>query len=139
MKTTWRYLLMVTMVLSVLGVKAQTPQYGNTYKPQERLYLSTGTHVMAEQPQAEMYSTSAMPTSGSTLPQAAVDGVSTADGSNNSGPHRAKKGWGGEGEPGDRPEPWETPLGDATWFLLALACAYLIISALMCARANVKE
>lgn len=125
-----RYLLIValvslTSVLSATNVAAQN---------------------LAQQPEMQMHSTSGMVYSGSTLPQAAAEGAyvtgttigtySPADGSNNSGPHRAKKGWGGEGEPGDRPEPWETPLGDAALPLALCALAYLIYTFV---RARVRE
>ena len=118
---TLRYLLIVMMVsvASVMFAAAQS---------------------LAQQPKAEMHSTSGMVYSGSNLPQAAVDGAvltgskigtySPADGSNGSGPRKAKSGLGGgggSGEPGDRPEPWEDPLGDAAVPLMLLAMAYMAV------------
>lgn len=94
---------------------------------------------LAQQPQAEMKSTSGMMYSGSTLPSAAADGAvvtgsklgtySPADASTG-GPHKAAKGLGGggggeSGEPGDRPEPYEDPIGDAALPLMLLALAYM--------------
>ena len=102
-------------------------------------FLSVQAQETAQMPQAQMRSTSGMVYSGSTLPQAAATGAmvtgttpgtyspaSTAGG----GPKHVKKGWGsgGEsGEPGDRPEPYEDPLGDAMIPLALCACAYLIM------------
>ena len=124
-----RYLLIVIAMVSVLGVKAQT---------------------LAQMPKAQMKSTSGMVYSGSTLPQAAVQGtyvtgttIGTYNPSNASGPHRAKKeddGWAdedpteGQGDvtppelPGDL-----VPIGDAAWPLALLACVY------MCARAFLRR
>ena len=118
-----RYLLIVAMlstagVLSVVYATAQN---------------------LAQHPKAEMRSTSIMPSSGSSLPQAAVDGAHTTGDAPESytptsqpeGPRRSTKGWGSggeEGEPGsDRPEPYATPLGDVMWPLMLLAFAYLIV------------
>ena len=122
-----RYLLIVAMismtsVLSAANVAAQN---------------------LAQQPKAEMHSTSGMVYSGSTLPSAAAEGAvltgsklgtyTPADGSNGSGPRKAKSGLGGGGGPGDRPEPYEDPLGDAALPLMLLALVY------MCARAFLKK
>ncbi|MCR5532631.1 MAG: hypothetical protein K6F10_01995 [Paludibacteraceae bacterium] len=100
-------------------------------------FLSTHAQGLAQQPQAQMRSTSGMVYSGSTLPQAAATGAmvtgttpGTYTPANSGGPNRAKKGWGtgGEsGEPGDRPEPYEDPLGDVMWPLALLAAAYALL------------
>lgn len=94
---------------------------------------------LAQQPKAEMQSTSVMVSSGSALPSAAASGT-VLTGSKlgtyapaYTGPNRPNKaakglgGGGGSGGPEDRPEPYEDPLGDALWPLLALAGLYLII------------
>lgn len=104
-----RYLLIVMSLVSVLSVKAQST---------------------AELPQVQMQSTSVMVSSGSSLPQAAATGAVLAGETPGSyspaklHPGKPRRGWGGEGEPGDRPEPYETPIGDAVWPLLALAAAF---------------
>ena len=125
MKNTLRYLLIAVILstASLLSVANATAQN------------------LAQLPDNEMRSTSVLPTSGSTLPQAAVDGALTTYDYGN-GPRKAgpRKGWGnnpGDGEPGsgtpaegeptDRPEPYENPIGDAALPLALLACAYLII------------
>ena len=85
---------------------------------------------LAQLPDNEMRSTSVLPSSGSTLPQAAVDGPTTTcdeGGTGKPGHIRRGLGGGGEGEPSDRPEPWENPIGDAAWTLLALAAAYAVL------------
>lgn len=117
-----RYLLIVIAMVSFLGVNAQG---------------------LAQQPQAQMQSTSIMAGSGSQLPSAAVQGtyvtgttIGTYSPANASGPHRAKKednpggGFnpgGGEPGPGDNTEPWEDPIGDAGWPLMMLAAAYALL------------
>lgn len=117
-----RYLLIVTMV-SVASLVFATAQ------------------SLAQKPEAEMRSTSGMVYSGSNLPQAAADGAvltgttigTYSPASTTSGPRKAKSGLGGgggSGEPGDRPEPYEDPLGDAMIPLMLLAGAYLIMRAM---------
>lgn len=89
--------------------------------------LSLSAQTFAEQPTVQMHSTSAMMSSGSELPQAAVTGVSTtytSDGVGSSytptGPQR-----GSENRPGDNAEPF--PVGDTPWLLmLLLAGGYAI-------------
>ena len=108
-----RYLLMVVAMVSVLSVKAQ-----NT----------------AQLPELQMQSTSMMMSSGSALPQAATTGaVLTGEtpGTYSSvyhpgGPRRITINPGDEPGPdeGDNSEPWENPIGDAVWPLLALAAAF---------------
>jgi len=117
-----RYLLIVMGLMSVLSISAQ---------------------ALAQEPQAQMQSTSIMAGSGSQLPSAAAQGtyvtgttIGTYNPANVNGPHRAKKednpggGFnpgGGEPGPGDNSEPWEDPLGDVMWPLLALAAAYALL------------
>ena len=114
-----RYLLMVIAMVSFLSVNAQG---------------------LAQQPNAEMHSTSVMAGTGSTLPQAAVDGVVTTNGQQapvgRQGHIRTGLGGGGgSGEPGDRPEPWADPLGDAALPLALLALAYVGVRVLHKKRA----
>ncbi len=109
---TLRYLLIVMGLMSVLSISAQ---------------------ALAQEPQAQMQSTSIMAGSGSQLPSAAVQGtyvtgatIGTYSPANASGPHRAKKednDW-EDDEWGDTGDPWATPIGDAAWPLMLLACAY---------------
>ena len=107
-----RYLLIVMGLMSILSISAQ---------------------ALAQQPQAQMQSTSIMAGSGSQLPSAAVQGtyvtgatIGTYSPANASGPHRAKKednDW-EDDEWGDTGDPWATPIGDVMWPLMLLACAY---------------
>lgn len=103
-----RYLLIVLM-LSVASLVFATAQ------------------SFAQKPEAQMQSTSGMVFSGSTLPQAAMDGPSTTydqlstPGTSPSGPNRAKKG-----RPGDWTDPY-VPVGDAGIPLLMLAAAYTLL------------
>jgi hypothetical protein len=109
---TLRYLLIVMGLMSILSISAQ---------------------ALAQQPQAQMQSTSIMAGSGSQLPSAAVQGtyvtgatIGTYSPANASGPHRAKKednDW-EDDEWGDTGDPWATPIGDVMWPLMLLACAY---------------
>lgn len=117
-----RYLLIAMSFVGVLSVYAQST---------------------AQLPEVYMQSTSGMVYSGSQLPSAAAQGtyvtgttIGTYNPANVNGPHRAKKednpggGFnpgGGEPGPGDNSEPWEDPLGDALWPLLALAAAYAVL------------
>lgn len=99
--------------------------------------LSLSAQTFAEQPSMQMHSTSAMMSSGSELPQAALTGTyttySTGVGSGyiSNGPHRAAA----EGDDGDTPPedpdgPMQEPLGDTPWMLmLLLAAGYAIFSA----------
>ena len=120
-----RYLLIVMGLMSVLSISAQ---------------------ALAQQPQAQMQSTSIIAGSGSQLPSAAVQGtyvtgttIGTYNPANVNGPHRAKKednpggGFnpGGEPGPGDNTEPWEDPIGDAGWPLMMLALAYVCVRAFL--------
>ena len=110
-----RYLLMVVAMVSVLGVFAQ------------------GT---AKMPEAKMQSTSVMVGAGTTLPFAATEGIyvtgstpGTYTPATSHRPGHIRKGdWNPGGEPGpdegENSEPWEDPIGDGLWVLLALAAAF---------------
>ena len=105
-----RYLLMIIGLASVLSLCAQG---------------------LAQQPQAEMHSTSAMVSSGSALPQAAVTGTKTTyDVQTHGRPGNIRRGVGdGDGfEDEDDPDaPGEPfPIGDALWPLALCALAYLL-------------
>ncbi len=114
MKNTLRYLLIAVILstASLLSVANATAQ------------------SLAQLPDNEMRSTSVLPASGSTLPQAAVEGPTTTydegTGSHKGGIRRAGGGQTGGG-PDDREDPYGDPIGDAGWTLMLLACAYLII------------
>ncbi len=116
MKTTLRYLLILVAMLSVLSLSAQN---------------------IAQQPSSDFRSTSVMMGTGSSLPQAAQSGTYTTYDDAASGPRNGhvRKGWGGEGEPGDRPEAYETPIGDATWPLALCMMAYVCVRAFRRKRA----
>ena len=107
-----RYLLIVMGLMSVLSISAQ---------------------ALAQKPEAQMQSTSVMPSAGSSLPSAAATGAVvtgeqpgtyTPANAANTGKHRASKGWGEGGS--DREEPYPDPIGDAAWPLALLALAYLL-------------
>jgi len=114
-----RYLLIV-MMLSVASVMFATAQN------------------LAQQPQAEMKSTSGMVYSGSQLPSAAVSGAVTTGSklgtyetaSNAAGPSGRRKIGGGNSGGGSGPtnpdDPWATPIGDATLPLMLLIVAYAV-------------
>ena len=110
--------LMIVMMLSVASLAFATAQ------------------SLAQQPRAEMHSTSGMVYSGSTLPQAAAGGtyvtgatVGTYSPANASGPNRARRAADDEDEdtpPTDPHGPNEDPLGDAVWPLMLLALAFML-------------
>ena len=119
-----RYILSLIAILSVVSVAAAT--FGKPYQPQGHgvQYASSYTQM----PTLPMSSTgSAMMSSGSALPMAAVTGTTTADQTApSSGPRRAKmeddEGW--EGDP-DPEYPGEvTPIGDAVLPLMLLIGGY---------------
>ena len=89
--------------------------------------LSLSAQTFAEQPSMQMHSTSAMMSSGSELPQAALTGTyttySTGVGSGYmpTGPHRAAEN--GDTPPADPDGPNEYPLGDTPWFFMLLLVA----------------
>ncbi len=117
-----RYLLIVMGLMSVLSISAQ---------------------ALAQQPQAQMHTTSIMAGSGSTLPSAAAQGtyvtgttIGTYTPANaTNGPARAKmvgedEGWEeGDPDPDNPGNPF--PLGDAGWPLLMLAAAYALLRVYM--------
>ena len=122
-----RYLLMAIAILGVLSVSAQTHQYGAThYSLHEQVAYTV--QVNPQMPTASMgYMHSDYMTTGSTLPQAAIDGVTTTEEQESSGRHGNIRKWGGSGEPGDWEEPYADPIGDAAIPLALLALAYLIL------------
>ena len=124
---TLRYLLIAVTVLSVLSLSAQTHQYV-THSHEQATY--TGVHVNPQMPTATMDWHSDYMTSGSTLPQAALEGPTTTydegTSSHKGGLRRAGGGQTGGG-PDDREDPYGDPIGDAAIPLALLACAYLII------------
>ena len=123
MEKTLRYLLIAMSLVGVLSVSAQTPKYGKPYTP------SNGTfyNPQAQMPEIQMRSTgSAIMYTGSALPFAASEGVTTTNDPAKNGPRRVEVNPGGEPGPdeGENSEPWEDPIGDALWPLLALAAAF---------------
>ena len=89
--------------------------------------LSLSAQMFAEQPSMQMHSTSAMMSSGSELPQAAVTGTYTTYTSGPSysprGPQRGASDEDTTDEnnpPADPPGPNEYPLGDTPWVLMHL-------------------
>ena len=84
---------------------------------------------LATEPQYGFQSTSSMAGSGSTLPQAAVEGsFTTYDESNATVPaheQAIRKG----GRPDDWDNPYEDPIGEGAWILVALACCYAAFAA----------
>ena len=95
--------------------------------------LSVKAQGIAQLPQAQMQSTSVMMSSGSNLPSAAINGVSTANeqvlspANAPSGPKRSR--------PGDWTDPYKDPIGDALWPLMLLACVYVLFRVRMRKRA----
>ena len=128
-----RYLLILVAVMGVLSVSAQTPKYGKPYSPSSRTYYTPQTQM----PTFQMQSTgSAIMFTGSTLPSAATEGVTTTYGPAKVGPRKTVvdggDGDGWDDEDGDDPDKKEDepfPIGDAMWPLMVCACAYLIIRA----------
>lgn len=100
--------------------------------------LSLSAQSTAQLPEAQMQSTSVMVSSGSNLPQAAATGAyvtgetpGTYSPARIKGGGRPRKGL-GDGDddvtvPEDNLDPDFSPIGDAVWPLMVLACAYLII------------
>ena len=115
-----RYLLIVMGLMSVLSISAQ---------------------ALAQQPQAQMHTTSIMAGSGSTLPSAAAQGTyvtGTAVGTYTpanamNGPAKMRRDVGGGGSTADDEDPdgpgEPFPLGDAAWPLMLLACVYALMRA----------
>ena len=111
-----RYILLVVSMLSVLNTNAQV-----------------STQDWGKKPEAQMHSTSVMQGSGSTLPSAAVTGVSTTYYS----PAKAPNGPRRE-RPGDNSDPYKDPLGDVVWPLMLCAGAFLIIRIARRKRAKIE-
>ena len=123
-----RYLLIAVTVLSVLSLSAQTRQYATTHSQEHAVY--SGAYVNPQMPAATRdYRHSDYMTSGSTLPQAAVDGPTTTYDQGGTGKHGHIRRGTGEGDtpPSDPHGPMEDPIGDAGWTLLALAAAYAVL------------
>ena len=127
-----RYLLIAVTVLSVLSLSAQTRQYATTHSQEHAVY--SGAYVNPQMPVATMdYRHSDYMKSGSTLPQAAVDGPTTTydEGYKHHGQIRRAADKDDEDDPdtppSDPPGPMEDPIGDAMIPLALLACAYLIL------------
>ena len=129
MEKTLRYLLMTTAILGVLSVNAQTHQYGATHYANHEQAIYTGVQVNPQMPTATMgYMHSDYMTTGSTLPQAAIDGVTTTDGQESSGGRNGHIRRGLDEGDEDKPKPGQPfPIGDAAIPLALLACAYLIM------------
>ena len=123
-----RYLLMAIAILGVLSVNAQTHQYGTIHYSNHEQAIYTGVQVNPQMPTATMgYTNSDYMTSGSTLPQAAVDGVTTTEEQESSGGRNGhiRRGLDGDDDINKPGQPF--PIGDAAIPLALLACAYLII------------
>ena len=123
---TLRYLLMTIAILGVLSVNAQTHQYSATHEQA----AFTSVQVNPQMPSATMDWHSDYMTTGSHLPQAAVEGTTTTYDEGGTGKGHIRKAGsgqtGGDG-PGDREDPYGDPIGDAALPLMLLALAYLII------------
>ena len=93
---------------------------------------------LAQLPDNEMRSTSVLPTSGSTLPQAAVEGPTTTYDQGGTGKHGHIRRGTGEGDtpPSDPHGPMEDPIGDAMLPLALLACAYALLRVYRRKRVN---
>lgn len=105
-----RYILLVVSMLSFLNTNAQV-----------------STQDWGKQPEAQMHSTSVMQGSGSTLPSAAVQGVSTI--SDQPTTSHAAYGPRKDPRPSDWSDPYKDPIGDALLPLALMACVYLIVRA----------
>ena len=127
-----RYLLIAVTVLSVLSLSAQTHQYGVAHKASQE-QTAYSVQVNPQMPAATIdYRHSDYMTSGSNLPQAAVDGPTTTYDEGNNSPHKGHMrrvgdddGFENEDDPDNPGEPF--PIGDAGWTLLALAAAYAVL------------
>lgn len=118
-----RYLLIAVTVLSVLSLSAQTRQYTATHSQEQTTYT---VQVNPQMPAATMDNRhSDHMTSGSTLPQAAVEGVITTydEGYKHHG-HIRRAADGGDTPPSDPHGPNEDPIGDAALPLMLLALVY---------------
>lgn len=129
-----RYLLIVMAVLSVVSVQAAT--LGTPYQPQTRGIRYTSYH--SQMPTVVMNSTAAseMMSSGSSLPMAAVSGVSITGATPESSspvtkhPGQIRRGMGDDETTEDDPDPVKpgepSPLGDVLWPLMLMAMAYVV-------------
>lgn len=140
---TMKYILLIICVVCASTMMAvdyrlhQCSSFKSTSSTQ--FYSGSGVGVtlastkVATVPTVEFYSTSAMPSTSSSLSQAAVSGVITTDESDNStitGPRRIGGGNSGGGDgPTNPDDPWKTPLGDAVLPLLLLAAGYVFFVA----------
>ena len=133
MKKTLRYLLMTIAILGVLSVSAQTHQYGATHEQA----AFTSVQVNPQMPSATMDWHSDYMTTGSHLPQAAVEGTTTTydEGGSHKGGIRKIGGGQTGGGPDDREDPYGDPIGDAAIPLALLACAYVCVRAFRRERA----
>ena len=121
-----RYLLIAVTVLSVLSLSAQTHQYVTTHSQEHAVY--SGAYINPQMPAATMdYRHSDYMKSGSTLPQAAVEGTTTTYDEENGSPHKGhiRRGLDGDDDINKPGQPF--PIGDAGWTLLALAAAYAVL------------
>ncbi|MBQ6790723.1 MAG: hypothetical protein IJP76_04690 [Paludibacteraceae bacterium] len=119
---TLRYLLSMIAVVSVLSLSAQTPNYGKSYKPENK-YARATAQTDVQLPAATMGSMDAeYMHSGSNLPMAAESGVTTtldeqaSERPNLSRPRKER--------PGDWEHPYDDPLGDVMIPLALCALAY---------------
>lgn len=72
-------------------------------------------------PVISFQSTSAMSYTGSSLPQAAITGITTTDSNAGiSGPSRLGENTNNGNGPENPDDPWKTPVGDIPWLLIAL-------------------
>lgn len=134
MKKTLRYLLMTIAILGVLSVNAQTHQYSATHEQA----AFTNVQVNPQMPSATMDWHSDYMTTGSHLPQAAVEGTTTTYDEGGTGKGHIRKAGSGQtggGGPDDREDPYGDPIGDAAIPLALLACAYVLARAFRKKRA----
>ena len=140
---TMKYILLIICVVCASTMMAvdyrlhQSSSFKSTSSTQ--FYSGSGVGVtlastkVATVPTVEFHSTSAMPSTSSSLSQAAVSGVITTDESDNStitGPRRIGGGNSGGGDgPTNPDDPWKTPIGDAVLPLLLLAAGYVFFIA----------
>ena len=126
-----RYILLFLAMVSVLGVSAQTPQYGKPYIPERRVVYNAYSQSQMQMPAMTMHSTgSSMMSTGSTLPIAAVYGTSTTyDGSYNA--MRIRRVGEDDGFDNDDVDPDAPanpfPMGDGLWPLMLLAIGYTLL------------
>ena len=140
---TMKYILLIICVVCASTMMAvdyrlhQSSSFKSTSSTQ--FYSGSGVGVtlastkVATVPTVEFHSTSAMPSTSSSLSQAAVSGVITTDESDHStitGPRRIGGGNSGGGDgPTNPDDPWKTPIGDAVLPLLLLAAGYVFFIA----------